>query len=1687
MTEPRTVEVEVEDPPQKVRVVAETRRTLIKLKRRIRPVWAYELQALPTTFVDAGVVPQPVEAVGVLAAALDHAAAQPDDVVVVVGHGEKAEARARALAALVSGDGASFAEAASGASVKEWQTLLTWVAKTTGVACDPLGADGKVGKNTRTALSNFRQSAGVAGGNPDAPEAADWQAFLGVYQQAVAGLVKVTAADIASRGQALEFLEARVVACGGSWPASAVQIQDHTTMADERVDILFFRPKDAPKLGCHAGGGCDAGACDIYAKGKYRCVVCGPDPRPGWTCVELESIHFDFDRSFVRPDGFDTLGQVKALLDEQADREAMLYGHTDIVGDETYNKALSERRARSALAVLTHDVAAWDSLWNEEGWGDAITKQMVAKVGEKGTRKALIQAYMQAAVAEPTPAARFRDFGGKRFMGCSELNPIGDGKDERSRRVVAMVYDPARAPRGLPCKVGDLAPCKASVRPAPANQTTTETATFTCAVYRQLAAQCVCRQEPKALKIESFLGRPAAGGELAKEVRVAAVGEKVVLAWKASGATDVTLARRGADGKRVVVQTGIGLEGELEVTAEEAALTFVLEASAGETNIEFDEVKVHAGAGLRVESFLVRPAKGGNLVKELLVGRSDKVVLVWKAVGASDVTISRRGPDGARTVVKAGAKLEGELETVADAQDITFVLEASASATELELDEVHVTTDGPPPPPPPPPGGLRIESFLGTSSHTTTPSNRVLSGVNAKVKLSWVVVGAKELALFKTERGKARVLVAKGLKASGELETTVDVENLTFTLEAAAGDQVEFADVVIDFPLSSQLVGRLHGTFDEGSEEEVTIPQGAKLELAYRVKGEPERVKITLGKTEVLVDGPKAEDILVRDCPNVGSFDVFLEATKGPQSATNLLVVKVVAAAPLPKIISFVGAPRLDEDKVAFAWTIEGPFDKVTLQPYGVDVTKHTSGGKGTGKLPWPVDGQSEFTLVVQKGSFFVTAKTTVKRPEDPPEPVVTGELHVRLLGSEEKFVSELKDPVPEKGKVELFFKVSGPFKTVTIGPGVGPVPASPGTPFGTVTVDPFGEKTQPDAKGHYTLFADGKPLAHCTVHAFAKALVVPFEVGGEWEQAKAKTVFKYFKVKLKGGVGLKGKAVLHGHPDGPQNKEQVKLKFNNKGPEISLELKKKLGLEADVAKAVTPQFVVDRVKKVERKDTPIKWNPKKGEVSIGSIKYEVTFKPYEFEIGGKKATIGLKLELEGIGLKFGKDKETGEPKRVAGSFTGKLTGESNVIDKVLQNQLRGLPYPIIDVTVFVSGGLGVEPAWEAIGRDIMERIGFEAAMTFGLVLVAVGTVVGTVRGGMQWADIVSAPKQRGFARKYYEDVLAGLPAGLDDPKAEDEADTVGPEPPTLGFDKEPKDRGAALGRWYRARNFAEYRKDAQAGAEGLRAAAEDVADADQAAREEIKKHFREQWVEKRRLIEFKLKKTLWDDIRRAAYFRFREESHGTPDAMDTCFRSLYMEPPRTGFDYDFPEVDDKMFELAMADQLHGPGRELAKAAWKEAGYWLTPPNAEDRRRKRELRKQPSNAPRTAIDISSGKLMRVDQSSIRDETLALLKDRGLTFTGKSDANLQNLVVKLGWLDTFVPGHVIISKGAKHPKVTVKCIMRMLDPTHPKLVGFYSVSEAIVGIFSSDHGAEFIEVSVAGSGPSYVRAEEDESP
>ena len=72
--------------------------------------------------------------------------------------------------------------------------------------------------------------------------------------------------------------------------------------------------------------------------------------------VRLRGVNFDFDKADIRPDAAVVLDEAAALvaglLRECPNDSLAVEGHTDAIGTDTYNQALSERRAGAVMDYL---------------------------------------------------------------------------------------------------------------------------------------------------------------------------------------------------------------------------------------------------------------------------------------------------------------------------------------------------------------------------------------------------------------------------------------------------------------------------------------------------------------------------------------------------------------------------------------------------------------------------------------------------------------------------------------------------------------------------------------------------------------------------------------------------------------------------------------------------------------------------------------------------------------------------------------------------------------------------------------------------------------------------------------------------------------------------------------------------------------------------------------------------------------------------------------------------------------------------------------------------------------------------------------------------------------------------------------------------------------------------------------
>lgn len=236
-------------------------------------------------------------------------------------------------------------------------------------------------------------------------------------------------------------------------------------------------------------------------------------------CASIPGVTFEFDKSFVRPSVVEHIKKLEEAIERHPDAKAMIFGHTDTSGPDSYNKALSERRARSIFAFITDDPDEWENLYKEENWGmrviqlimtdfgdpydpgrtdgfqDARTTQAIRQYqGDRGltvdgvagpdTRREMFYEYMTSKHDVEMTPGQFMD---PKHMGCGEFNPIDPvkGQHEPNRRVTFYMFNQERLPN-LPCKHGSLSPCQKQMsQPEPRNWHT-----FRCSFYDSIAKDC---------------------------------------------------------------------------------------------------------------------------------------------------------------------------------------------------------------------------------------------------------------------------------------------------------------------------------------------------------------------------------------------------------------------------------------------------------------------------------------------------------------------------------------------------------------------------------------------------------------------------------------------------------------------------------------------------------------------------------------------------------------------------------------------------------------------------------------------------------------------------------------------------------------------------------------------------------------------------------------------------------------------------------------------------------------------------------------------------------------------------------------------------------------------------------------------------------------------------------------------
>jgi len=99
-------------------------------------------------------------------------------------------------------------------------------------------------------------------------------------------------------------------------------------------------------------------------------VAQAPPPPPVKKKIVLRNVHFDFNKSTIRPDAVPVLNEAVEILKAQGGIAVIVEGHTDSVGTDAYNLKLSRRRADAVRQYLVkHGIPS--SRITAEGFGES--------------------------------------------------------------------------------------------------------------------------------------------------------------------------------------------------------------------------------------------------------------------------------------------------------------------------------------------------------------------------------------------------------------------------------------------------------------------------------------------------------------------------------------------------------------------------------------------------------------------------------------------------------------------------------------------------------------------------------------------------------------------------------------------------------------------------------------------------------------------------------------------------------------------------------------------------------------------------------------------------------------------------------------------------------------------------------------------------------------------------------------------------------------------------------------------------------------------------------------------------------------------------------------------------------------------------------------------------------------------
>ncbi|HEU5075762.1 MAG TPA: OmpA family protein [Polyangiaceae bacterium] len=290
------------------------------------------------------------------------------------------EERAQCALALVVGDRESFKTLCDGRhEVADYKQILSWIDQAfpeLAFGCDP----GTIDNNSFTGIEPVRRfqsgynrnKAELGATGPDLEPDGDmgpltWGAIFDVYEFGLAQELGVELADLATLRAPLVFVDDEQRALGFSehHPVEGIGKDKFRSQANRRVEVLFFDFGEEPDVPLAKD---EPDISELYLPGFYQRVPLNPSSVTPLTrelvAARLPS-RFSRGKTFPKPSSIPLLAEVLERVAASPGARLVIVGHTDSIGAEPTNQALSLARADAVKAWLLKDAAFFEKRFKE--------------------------------------------------------------------------------------------------------------------------------------------------------------------------------------------------------------------------------------------------------------------------------------------------------------------------------------------------------------------------------------------------------------------------------------------------------------------------------------------------------------------------------------------------------------------------------------------------------------------------------------------------------------------------------------------------------------------------------------------------------------------------------------------------------------------------------------------------------------------------------------------------------------------------------------------------------------------------------------------------------------------------------------------------------------------------------------------------------------------------------------------------------------------------------------------------------------------------------------------------------------------------------------------------------------------------------------------------------------------------